>query len=336
MEDEFDLAFAANGGGPEQDPHEDTSGAAGPSGTGGPASPGAAAEAGDLAAAPASAPAAPAPAAAAPAPAVPAAAPSAPAAVPADDDDPAKLKQRVSTLQGMLRKEADDKAELRRQLDEAKKTPPASAAPAAAPVPASVLTEEDEALLRELEETAPHLVKGMQAYLKRERAAIDKAVEEKLGKANQEVTSRVAPLEQAHEDAAVRDHFAAISQAHPDWEEVVVSPDLIAWVQGQPGYLQREFARIAQSGTSAEIIEVLDSYRKAVPRAAAPAAAPVASPAPAASAPQGAPADAITAKRQAQKRAMGTTDSRPAPLNPAGTPNKDDFGAGFDMAASQT
>lgn len=251
-------------------------------------------------------------------PAAPAAAttePQAPAPAPASDDaDPAKLAQKVKTLQGILARQGDELAQSRRSFEELqqKLTTPAAPTPAAAP---AAPTEED-ALIAELEEASPTVAKAMRAILKKERAAMEQELEQRIGGKVNELTGQIAPLKEQAATQAVEHHFAAIEKAHPKWESVVASKEFLSWAQAQPAYVQRELSRVAKEGTATEVIEVLNSYRGNAKQPDTP--------------PAGDPAEAL---RNQQKAALGTVPTRGAQVSTAGV-NKNDFDAGFEAASA--
>jgi hypothetical protein len=224
----------------------------------------------------------------------------------------------------MLRAKSDELAAL-------KTAPaPAPAAPAPAPAAPAEPTAEDREtaeILQELEESAPTVYKAVKALLKAETSKLERTFEDRVEGRVKEITGRIAPIEAKHKEQTDDEHFSAIAKVHSDWTEVVQSPELIAWVQTQPSYVQREFVRISQEGTAAEVIEVLNQYRAVHP--ATPAA-----PAPAAPAPAPATPSAQDAKREAQKRALGTQPARNAPVAPnAAAAKPNDFDSAFETVA---
>lgn len=240
-----------------------------------------------------------------------------------------KLRQRLSTVQGLLRSTSDELKALKTKQAE----PPAPAsAPAAAPVAPSAEDAEAEELLAELKESAPTVYKAVTLMMKKDRATLERTFEDRVAARIKELDVRIEPIESKQQAQSDADHFAAIAKAHPDWEAVVQSPELIAWVQSQPTWTQQHFARVAESGTSAEVIEVLNQYRASSPAASSAAApAPAAAPAAASAAPSG-----HDARREAQKRALGTQPSRSAPVAPSAAAAKpDDFDSAFAAAAAR-
>lgn len=244
-----------------------------------------------------------------------------------------KLKARLSTVQGLLRK-ASDEAQTWKQLAERAPAPPAPApAPAPTPAPAPESNPEEDALIAELETNAPTVAKAVKAILKRERNQIDTTVEERVKKAIETVTGRLAPIEASAEVTETERHFAAIEKVHQGWEQLVQSPEMTAWAQKQPSFYQKELARIASQGTAAEVIEVLTAF-KGSSDYKAPATAPAPQQQPAG---QGGPDAETLALRAQQKKALGTTQSRTTPVaTSGGGVNKDDFSGGFEKAAATT
>lgn len=231
----------------------------------------------------------------------------APAPAPADEDDPVKLRQKLRTLQGIAAKQGEDLRALNALTEELKQK---STAPAPAPVPAPAATSEDDELLAELEEASPTVAKAMRALIKKERAAMEAEVEQRVGKRVEELQGQIKPLREKAEAQVAEEHFSAIESKHPGWESVVASDQFVGWAQNQPLYVQREFARIAREGTANEVVDVLNSYRKDNPAT-----------------PQG--NNEIEGKRSQQRAALGGIPSRSTPVQTKGV-DKDDFSAGFD------
>lgn len=96
------------------------------------------------------------------------------------------------------------------------------------------------------------------------RNGIDKLVEKRV---NELVESRLkealTPLQQKQHEEQVRAHFDEIYSKHPDADSIVESKELADWLQGQPSYVRDSVGRVLESGTSAQVVEVLDTFKAA-------------------------------------------------------------------------
>lgn len=261
---------------------------------------------------PATAPAAPAPVqtdgTADPAPAAQEATPSpAPAPAPAVD-----WEHRFKSLQGLAAKQGQELKEWREKAQQAQAAAPA---PVSAPAPAAEPDADDE-LLAQLDESAPSVSRAVKALVAKERKALEKQFQERLKSQEEAIVGKIRPLEERSAEAEVDNHFKTISAKHADWVDVVASPEMVAWVKTKPSYVQREFQRISEHGTAAEVVEILDEFKK---EKAGGQAEPTPAPSP---------------QQDARLRAAQVVESRPRPISTKGVREK-----GYDEAfeeASQT
>ncbi|KWR85504.1 MULTISPECIES: hypothetical protein [unclassified Pseudomonas] len=109
------------------------------------------------------------------------------------------------------------------------------------------------------------LAKGVRALVNKDARAligtevpalVEKLVEAKLAQA-------VTPLQQKHQSDAQDAHFRAISEKHPDFDSVIESKELSDWIAKQPTFAQAGYNAVLEKGTSAEIVELLDSFKAA-------------------------------------------------------------------------
>lgn len=239
----------------------------------------------------------------------------APAPAPAEDEDPEKLHHKLKTLQGMLSRQGEELREMRERMKASQSQhvdPPAKAEPkaAAAPTPAAP-TEEDE-LVAELEEASPTLARAVKALLKKEREAIKSELSADVSRLVEPIEAQVKPLSERAQAEEVQAHFRAIESKHAGWETTVQSAEFIGWAQNQPAYVRRELARVAQQGSAADVIEVLDDFKRWQQTSAR----------------SGTNQDPV---RAAQRAALSTVPSRPANGKPK-VVDMDDFDAGFNSA----
>jgi hypothetical protein len=61
-------------------------------------------------------------------------------------------------------------------------------------------------------------------------------------------------------------HFKAIAAAHADFEQVVQSPEFMAWRAQQPTAKQTDIARVIEAGSAEEIIALLTQFKQSRPQ----------------------------------------------------------------------
>lgn len=104
-------------------------------------------------------------------------------------------------------------------------------------------------------EEFPDLRRPLELLVKQEAARI---ADERLDK----LQPTVKNLSDEVEDQRLARHYAMISEAHGDWEEVRDSGALAKWIEAQPSYLREPLKKVCSSGTAAEIIEMLTSFKR--------------------------------------------------------------------------
>ncbi|RYG96613.1 MAG: hypothetical protein EON57_14845 [Alphaproteobacteria bacterium] len=134
--------------------------------------------------------------------------------------------------------------------------------------------------------------------------------EKQVAELRKEMNARITPAEQAAQVDEATAHYQTILTKHPDAHSIVESNEYAQWLDTQPRYARSAIEAAIKAGTAEEIVEVLDSYRAARPRAAAPAPA-------AAPAAQGR-ADAAALAEKALSQAKSRTPSSLSDI-PAGT-----------------
>ena len=90
----------------------------------------------------------------------------------------------------------------------------------------------------------------------------------------QQVSQRLAPLEQQTAGVSTRSHLNDLYTLIPDYDQV--RDPVLAWVDQQPAYLKNAYMQVAQQGTPAEVADLVGRYKQAngvqAPVARAPAA----------------------------------------------------------------
>ena len=90
----------------------------------------------------------------------------------------------------------------------------------------------------------------------------------------QQVSQRLAPLEQQTAGVSTRSHLNDLYTLIPDYDQV--RDPVLAWVDQQPAYLKNAYMQVAQQGTPVEVADLVGRYKQAngvqAPVARAPAA----------------------------------------------------------------
>ena len=114
------------------------------------------------------------------------------------------------------------------------------------------------------EAMAKGVAKLVQAQVAAQMAAID---------------AKLQPLQQQTAKSATEAHLSAIYSAHPDADSIVESQEFAAWKAGQPSIVQQALDRALTEGSTGQVIEVFDAFKKAGAAVSQPPAQPKADPA---------------------------------------------------------
>lgn len=215
--------------------------------------------------------------------------------------------ERAAQLEAELQRERSDKlaalnrlqptqrrlSDLERQLATASKTPPAAAPVASAPVPdPSAVSPFDTPEWKDYEHNFPQEAKIQRKAHEAAIARIAKA-EEQLAARLQQAEQKFGRVDQFVQEQAVSREMAALSNAHPDWQDLVLPRDASEAVQiGENAVVNRQFAEwlsvqnpavqgLFGSNAAQDNIDLMHAYKRDIALAelhmAAPSA-PVASP----------------------------------------------------------
>lgn len=100
------------------------------------------------------------------------------------------------------------------------------------------------------------IAKGIQALQDRARAEI-------RAELSAEMDKKLQPLLQQEQNRESAAHFEAIYKAHADADDIVESAEFASWRESLPGYARTAIDHVMTDGTTAEVIEVFDSFKKA-------------------------------------------------------------------------
>lgn len=95
-------------------------------------------------------------------------------------------------------------------------------------------------------------------------AGIQKLVDLRVqAKVEQLVSEKLAPLQQKAAQESASAHLQAIYEAHPDADSIVESKELADWMGSQPSFVQQAMQQVLQEGSTQEVIELFDQFKKA-------------------------------------------------------------------------
>lgn len=177
------------------------------------------------------------------------------------------------------------------------------------------LDEDDAALLAELDNELPVVGKAIRRLLDKQSKTILQKVEE-----------RVAPVAQTVQMTEEERHFAAIYEAHEDFDEIVSGPQLYEWVDSQPSYIQSGMRQVLAQGTASEVIDLFTRFKEAAGRGKQQESVGRQPP----------ESDPILERRRKQLEDAGAVRSRASAVTTRKQAAVDDFDAAFAEAASRT
>ena len=77
-----------------------------------------------------------------------------------------------------------------------------------------------------------------------------------------QVNERLKIIEQQQAISVAEQHYQAIFAKHPDADSIVESSELANWIAAKPNYVQNAIHQVLKQGTSAEVISLLDDFKK--------------------------------------------------------------------------
>jgi hypothetical protein len=110
-------------------------------------------------------------------------------------------------------------------------------------------SDEDDPLA-EFKENFPDMVAPIEALVQERAQALLQDFQERHVNPSSEVVQRLS--QQAH--------FEAIGRAHPDFQDL--APKVNDWVASQPSFIRPRLEQVVQGGSTEEVIELLDTYKK--------------------------------------------------------------------------
>lgn len=238
---------------------------------------------------------------------------SKPAAKAGDDEDPAVWRQRYLTLQGKFNKLASQRQpQQHQQQDDDGNSAEQDTGKKQQPDPAQQLAEEDRELLEQLDSELPLVGKAVRKLLETQQKSLLSVLEQKL-----------APVARTVQLTEEDKHFAAIYEAHEDFDDIVAGEELYEWIDSHPSYIQSGMRAVLDRGTSGEVIDLFSRFKEASGKAGAQQQED-----------RQQQEDPAVARRKKQLEDAGAVRSRTpaAPSTKGAAP--DDFDGAFEAAAA--
>lgn len=90
-----------------------------------------------------------------------------------------------------------------------------------------------------------------------------------------QVQQQMAPIQQATAKSQEATHWATIATQHPDYQ--TVAGELPQWIEKQPSFIRAAYQRAFEQGSTAEVVELLSTYKQAIGSTGAAPAHPASS-----------------------------------------------------------
>lgn len=144
-----------------------------------------------------------------------------------------------------------------------------------------------------------------------------------LGQVLQQIEQGLAPVLQGHVESAQEKHFSAIRKEHSDFDQI--KDEVGTWIKNQPKYLQPHLQKTYDEGATADVIELITSFKTATGRTQSQAPGTQ-------SKGNAAPKKDVVPTHKAAELAPVDTKRTTVGATSSGTVDKNDFDAGFDEA----
>lgn len=122
----------------------------------------------------------------------------------------------------------------------------------------------DEEAIKEFMDEFPDLHKPILALVKRDLLpVIGQMIDDRLGKL-EAVLPEVQSIKSKMDEDTTAVHFKEIDAVHKDWRQINGSGALDKWIETQPSYIRDALKKVKAEGSSDEVIDMFDQYKKAV------------------------------------------------------------------------
>jgi hypothetical protein len=135
-------------------------------------------------------------------------------------------------------------------------------------------TEAQDAVMAELKEGYPDLAKLLEPVITN---LVERGVKATVSNLQEKFETTIKPLKESVDRTAADEHFEAIREKHSDFDDLMDSKVVDAWIEKQPAFLRGTYQQVMKAGNTQEVIELVQAYKDANP---APKPADTAKPAP--------------------------------------------------------
>ena len=119
---------------------------------------------------------------------------------------------------------------------------------------AAIAAGVDASLFGDFSEEA--LAKGISAL-------VEKQVSERVAAAIAPLNAKLEPIQQKQVVDANTAHYTEIYTKHPDADSIAESKELADWIAAQPSFARNGYQNALDKGTTAEVIELFDTFKAA-------------------------------------------------------------------------
>jgi hypothetical protein len=124
-------------------------------------------------------------------------------------------------------------------------------------------TDAQDEVLAKLKEDFPELAEMLGPVI---QSMIDARVGQRVDALIKELDTTkqaLAPLQETAEQTAEAKHYAAIREAHTDFDAIVESGKLDEWIAKQPSFTRDAYNGVLEKGTATQVIELFQAYKDA-------------------------------------------------------------------------
>jgi hypothetical protein len=118
-------------------------------------------------------------------------------------------------------------------------------------------TQNQDELLAGLKEHFPELAEVLAPVIEK----IAGSVKEQVSAIEAKLSQDLKPLQETVAKSAEEAHYEAIANAHSDYEDLLSSGKIEAWIATKPSFLRDSYNAVLEKGTAAQAIELFDSYK---------------------------------------------------------------------------
>jgi hypothetical protein len=166
--------------------------------------------------------------------------------------DRALMVQRFQTLQGMFRAEKEAWEKEKAELVQSRTAP----APAADDL--SELTDEEKQAIQDYELEFDTISKA--EAIKR-KALVAQLKKEMQGNFDL-FKGALMEIAETLRSTTDQSHFGSIRDAHPDFENLRDSGEIVKWIESQPRYLQPGLVAVYKEGQASDVIDLIGRFKK--------------------------------------------------------------------------